>query len=183
MVMGLMRAVPGWKTLVDPTLETRFYGGIATSLAAQQMDLNEPASVAGWEAYYQSPDFYRMWLTTATLPLRNGFTDALLVNNNALGKKPILDTVAFVKQLQGASDSLDMIAQLNEIFFAVPFTESTTMMLAEEVLMNGGRYYEWATLWNAHMADPTKVTAFNAVRTPLDRLFKYLFRMAEFQLG
>ncbi|MFN6112431.1 MAG: DUF1800 family protein [Bacteroidota bacterium] len=183
MVIGLLRAVPGWKPLVDPALESRFYGGIATSLAAQQMDLNDPASVAGWEAYYQSPDFDRMWLTTATLPLRNGFTDALLVNNNALGRKPILDTVAFVKQLQGASDSLDMIAQLNEIFFAVPFTESTTMMLAEEVLMNGGRHYEWATLWNAHLADPTKVSAFNAVRTPLDRLFKYLFRMAEFQLG
>lgn len=183
MVIGLMRAIPGWKPLVDPSLETRFYGAIANSLAAQQMDLSDPASVAGWEAYYQSPDFYRMWLTTATLPLRNGFTDALLVNNNVLGRKPILDTVAFVKQLQGASDSLDMIAQLNEIFFAVPFSEATTMMLAEEVLMNGGRYYEWATLWNAHMADPTKNAAFNAVRTPLDRLFKYLFRMAEFQLG
>lgn len=183
MVIGLMRAIPGWKPLVDPSLETRFYGGIANSLAAQQMDLNDPASVAGWEAYYQSPDFYRMWLTTATLPLRNGFTDALLVNNNALGKKPILDTVAFVKQLSNVSDSLDLISQINEIFFAVPFSEATTMMLAEEVLMNGGRYYEWATLWNAHMADPTKNAAFNAVRTPLDRLFKYLFRMAEFQLG
>ncbi len=183
LVIGLMRADKSWQMLVDPTLEGRFYGGIATALAAQQMDLNEPASVAGWEAYYQSPDFYRMWLTTATLPLRNGFTDALLTNNAALGKKPILDTVAFVKQLSNVSDSLDLIAQLNEIFFAVPFSEATTMMLAEEVLMNGGRYYEWATLWNAHIADPTKNTAFNAVRTPLDRLFKYLFRMAEFQLG
>jgi hypothetical protein len=115
--------------------------------------------------------------------LRNGFTDALLVNNNALGRKPILDAVAFVKQLADANDSLRVIEQLNEIFFAVPFTEATTMMLAEEVLMNGGRYYEWATLWNAYIADPTKTTAFNAVRTPLDRLFRYLFRMAEFQLG
>jgi uncharacterized protein (DUF1800 family) len=183
MVIGLLRAIPTWRSILDPSLESRFYGGVATALAQQQMDLNEPPSVAGWEAYHQSPDFDRIWLSTATLPLRNGFTDALLVNNNALGRKPILDAVAFVKQLADANDSLRVIEQLNEIFFAVPFTEATTMMLAEEVLMNGGRYYEWATLWNAYIADPTKTTAFNAVRTPLDRLFRYLFRMAEFQLG
>ncbi|MEN9282240.1 MAG: hypothetical protein RL594_1175 [Bacteroidota bacterium] len=183
MVIGLMRAVPTWKPLLTASLEVRFYSALATSLAGQQMDLNEPSSVAGWEAYYQSPDFDRMWLTTATLPLRNGFTDALLVNNNSLGRKPILDTVAFVRDLSDANDSLRLIEQLNEIFFAVPFTEQTTMMLAEEVLMNGGRYYEWATLWNAYLAAPSNSSAFNAVRTPLDRLFKYLFRLAEFQLG
>lgn len=76
-----------------------------------------------------------------------------------------------------------MIEQINEVFFAVPFSESTTMMLAEEVLMNGGRYYEWTALWNSHMQNPTNGPARTAVKTPLDRLFKYMFRMAEYQLG
>jgi hypothetical protein len=181
-VLGLGRAFPSWTLITDQTLVERYFQGFTTSLAAQQMDLVEPSSVAGYEAYYQAPDYYRMWLTTATLPLRNGFTDALLTNNNALGRKPILDTVAFVNKLSSPEDSLGMIEQINEILFAVPFVESTVMMLAEEILMNGGRYYEWATLWNAYKANPSNAN-FNAVRTPLDRLFRYLFRLAEYQLG
>lgn len=182
LVIGLGRAFPSWTLITDPSLVSRYFQGFTTALAAQQMDLVEPSSVAGYEAYYQAPDYYRMWLTTATLPLRNGFTDALLTNNNALGRKPILDTVAFVNKLSGPEDSLGMIEQINEVLFAAPFVESTVMMLAEEILMNGGRYYEWATLWNAYKANPSNAN-FNAVRTPLDRLFRYLFRMAEYQLG
>jgi len=182
LVLGLGRTFPSWTLITDQTLVGRYFQGFTTSLATQQMDLVEPSSVAGYEAYYQAPDYYRMWLTTATLPLRNGFTDALLTNNNALGRKPILDTVAFVNKLSTPEDSLGMIEQINEILFAVPFVESTVMMLAEEILMNGGRYYEWATLWNAYKANPSTAN-FNAVRTPLDRLFRYLFRLAEYQLG
>lgn len=147
------------------------------------MDLVEPASVAGWEAYYQSPDFYRIWLTTATLPLRNGFTDSLLVNNNALGRKPILDSPEFVKTFTDVEDSLKLIDQINELMFAVPFSEETRMMLAEEVLMSGGRYYEWGDVWNAYFSNQSNAAARTAVKTNLDRLFKYMFRMAEFQLG
>ncbi|MBK6420002.1 MAG: DUF1800 domain-containing protein [Ignavibacteria bacterium] len=183
LVLGLMRTATTWTPPTDPSLYNRFYQAFPTALAGLQMDLVEPASVAGWEAYYQSPDFYRIWLTTATLPLRNGFTDSLLVNNNALGRKPILDSPEFVKTFTDVEDSLKLIDQINELMFAVPFSEETRMMLAEEVLMSGGRYYEWGDVWNAYFSNQSNAAARTAVKTNLDRLFKYMFRMAEFQLG
>lgn len=182
-VVGTLRSTPTWIAPTDKALANRLYGAFMSSLIGQQMDFVDPNSVAGWEAYYQAPDYDRMWLTTATLPLRNGYTDGLLTNNAALGRKPILDTVEFVKGLTDVGDPLGVIEQINEVFFAVPFSEATTMMLVEEVLMNGGRYYEWTALWNAHMQNPTNGPARTAVKTPLDRLFKYMFRMAEYQLG
>lgn len=182
-VIGALRTATTWTTPADQGLANRLYGAFLNAMIGQQMDLVDPSSVAGWEAYYQAPDFDRMWLTTATLPLRNGFTDGLLVNSNALGRKPVLDTVEFVKGLTDTGDPLGLIEQVNEIFFTVPFSEAVTMMLAEEVLMNGGRYYEWTALWNSHIQNPTNAPARTAVKTPLDRLFKYLFRMAEYQLG
>lgn len=183
MVIGLMRTITTWTPPTDPTQNNRFYQSFVGTLSALQMDLNEPDSVAGWEAYYQTPDFYRTWLSTATLPLRNGFGDALLVNNNTLGRKPILDTPEFVKAFTDVSDSLKLIDHINEVFFAVPFSVETRLMLAEEVLMNGGRYYEWADVWDAYFTNQTNVPARNAVKMNLDRLFKYMFRMAEFQIG
>jgi len=183
LVIGVMRTITTWTPPTDPSLSTRFYQGFATALQAQQMDLNDPPSVAGWEAYYQEPDFYRMWLSTATLPLRNGTTDSLLVNNNALGKKPILDSTEYVKTFSNVDDSFKLIDQINEVFFSIAFPEETRLMLAEEVLMNGGKYYEWADVWTTYTSSPSNVAARNAVKLALDRLFKYMFRMAEFQLG
>lgn len=182
-VVGLLRTITTYVPPTDPSLYTRFYQAFTSSLAAQQMDLLDPSSVAGWEAFYQSPDYYKIWLTTATLPIRNGFTDFLLLQNAQLNRKPVLDTPEYAKSLKNTDDSLKLIDELNEIFFAVPFTENTRMMLAEEVLMNGGRYYEWNEIWDAFIAAPTNQVARTAVKVALDRLFKYMFRMAEFQLG
>jgi hypothetical protein len=75
-----------------------------------------------------------------------------------------------------------MIDEINELFFAVPFSEPTRLKLAEEVLMDGGRYYEWQQLWDDYIGNPN-ATNTRKVRTCLDRLFTYLFRMAEFQLN
>jgi uncharacterized protein (DUF1800 family) len=35
--------------------------------AAMQQDLADPPSVAGWQAYYQSPQFYQTWINSDTL--------------------------------------------------------------------------------------------------------------------
>ncbi len=184
LVVGTLRSIPGFT--LPPTSDYnnryRVLFSLHSAMSAQQMDLLEPPSVAGWTAYYQQPGYYREWLTTATLPQRNGFTDALKTPIR-LGdtRKPMLDTVAFVNSLHAPGDALAMIDEINELLFATPFTETTRMKLAEEVLMDGGRYYEWTDVWEAYKANPSQANT-NKVRTNLDRLFTYLFRMAEYQL-
>lgn len=184
LVIGILRALTTFQ--IPPTsefnLRFRYLTSFSTSMAAQQMSLLEPPSVAGWTAYYQVPGFYREWLSTATLPQRNGFTDSLMkLIRTPNGGQYALDSVEFVKTLDHPDDALLLIAELNELFFAIPFTESTTTRLAEDVLMDGGRSYEWANVWGQYVSDPNKDNT-NKVRTSLDRLFSYLFRMAEFQL-
>lgn len=181
-VIGLMRSTTTWTAPSDRQLRQRFYLGLYAQMSSLQMTLLEAPTVAGWEAYYQEPGYDHYWITTATLPLRNGLTDAILRPNRVNDRgQAILDSVAFVETLPQPSDSLQMITDLNAHFFAVPFSEAVTMRLAEEVLMDGGRYYEWTQVWDDYVADPS--TANRArVKANLDRLFTYLFRMAEFQL-
>ncbi len=181
-VIGLMRSTTTWTAPTDPQLRQRFYLGLYAQMVSLQMNLLEAPSVAGWEAYYQEPGFDHYWITTATLPLRNGLSDAILrpsrVNDRG---QAILDSVAFVSALPNPADALQMITDLNTHFFAVPFSEDLTMRLAEEVLMDGGRYYEWTQVWDEYTADPSATNRLQ-VKGNLDRLFTYLFRMAEFQL-
>jgi len=54
------------------------------------MGLNpvDPPNVAGWPAYYQSPEYNELWINADTLPKRNKFTDLMLeVGYTKNGKK------------------------------------------------------------------------------------------------
>jgi len=97
-IAGLMRSTTTWKTPSDIMLAFRFHGLLVSYLAGLQMDLMDPPSVAGWEAYYQQPGYDRIWITSATLPLRNGLSDAMLVPNRANDNRAVLSTPDFVKE-------------------------------------------------------------------------------------
>ncbi len=49
--------------------------------------------------------------------------------------------------------------------------------------MAGQPYYEWITIWTDHIDDPNNNNKKTAVKSRLDRLFTYLLRLAEFQMG
>jgi hypothetical protein len=59
-------------------LQYQIIGAVATQAAVQQQNIMDPPSVAGWPAYYQSPDFYKQWINSVTLPNRYGYTDTIL---------------------------------------------------------------------------------------------------------
>lgn len=181
-VIGTLRSL---STLAIPTeimARYNFFNTVQTALAQQQMDLNEPPNVAGWAAYYQVPDFYRIWLTTVTLPVRNGYSDAL-INGQRQGRPGPLSTVDYVLTITGAEDAYALVDEINATFFTLPFSEEQRMRLVKEVLQGGtAPDYEWTTQWQAFVANPANQGNRNALKVKLDAFFKYLFRIAEYQL-
>ncbi|MEL7160828.1 MAG: DUF1800 domain-containing protein, partial [Bacteroidota bacterium] len=51
--------------------------------AAMDMDYYNPPSVAGWEAYYQQPAYYRIWINSSTLQARTRFAQTMTSANGA----------------------------------------------------------------------------------------------------
>ena len=181
-IIGMMRSTTTWSTPSDLMLAHRFHLLLVNYMAGLQMDLIDPPSVAGWEAYYQQPGYDQIWITSATLPLRNGLSDALLVPNRANDNKAIIDTPTFVEEFSNPGDAFELIDEINRYMFAVEFTEDMRLKLAEEVLMDGGRYYEWTAIWEAYKADQSPLNTL-IIKSYLDRLFRYVFRLAEYQLA
>jgi len=179
LVIGLMRSI-GYQA--PPDVQQRYAIGtsLANSLTALQMDLCDPPGVAGYDATYQAPDYDRLWLNTATLPLRNGATDVVIYGQR--GRGGIFDSIAFVKTFPGASDAYAMVDTVVERFFTVPISTDMRKTLVIDVLQQGGRDYEWTEQWEEFMADERNVSNRNALKTKLDLFFRYIFRMAEFQL-
>ncbi|HEY6899815.1 MAG TPA: DUF1800 domain-containing protein, partial [Puia sp.] len=60
-----------------------FWEQLRNQAAGLQQNIGDPPNVAGWQAYYQEPEYDKLWISSDTLPRRNQFTDRMV--NNGLG--------------------------------------------------------------------------------------------------
>lgn len=164
--------------------KARLLIALVSVAAALQQNPMDPPSVAGWPAYYQSPDYYRLWINSATLPTRYAFTDAIVFGSRQLPRALTLDVLAFAERVSSApGDYAQLIADLErELMPAYPLTDDQRDYLARSVLMAGGQVYEWGQIWAAYKANPNDQAARGAAQLRLQNLLRTMFRMAEYQL-
>src|SRR6202022_1460754 len=82
-----------------------FWEQIRNQAAGLQQNIGDPPNVAGWQAYYQNPEFDKLWISPDTLPRPNQFTDRMI--NGGLSrkdKKIFIDPVAFAASLPDPED-------------------------------------------------------------------------------
>ena len=159
----------------------RGFNDLRTRAANLQLNLLDPPNVAGWQAYYQVPDFYEVWISTTTLPLRGQFTDLLFTGVSGLA----LDRLAFAKTMGNPGDPYQLIADLAGALLPIPLTQTQKDYLMYNAMgLKQMDEYEWTAVWNAYWAPGGQTTANknNALKS-LDPLLKFMFRMAEFQLS
>ena len=171
--------------IVTPALSTTAYyrpfNDLRTRAANLQMNLLDPPGVAGWPAYYQTPDFYELWISTATLPLRGQFSDLLFSGLGGL----TFDRIAYVSTMAIPSDPRELIEELAVDLFPIPLTQNQKDYLIYNVmgLARGGEY-NWTDTWNAyHAPGGNTATNRNLVLKMLDPLLKFMLRLAEYQLA
>lgn len=162
----------------------RMWNYIQATAANANQNLGDPPNVAGWPAYYQTPQFYELWVNTDTLPKRNQFTDIMIGNgytNN--GKKIWIDAVEFTKTLPNAGDPNYLITDVLKVIFQIELSQASRDQLKKDFLLSGqDQDYYWTNAWNAYLFNP--ITAnFNIVNPRLRGLFKYFMNLAEYQLA
>jgi hypothetical protein len=150
-----------------------------------QQNIGDPPSVSGWPAYYQLPQFYEMWINHDTMPKRERFIDQLIgtgyMRNNI---KLIIDPVAFTEKIPNASDPDALIEGALNILYRVPLSDARKAAIKSQMLLTGQTDPSyWSTYWNAHVTNPTDMTAYNVVFNRLQTFYKYLMNLAEYQLA
>ncbi len=156
---------------------------LATQSAAMDQDIGEPPNVAGWQAYYQNPEYYELWINSDTLTKRRNLSDALVGSGyTTSGGKLQIDPIAFVKTLSNPADPNVIVNEASQFLFAVTPTAAQTAFL-KETLLPGLPDYEWTTEWAAYMADPTNAAKLSAVKGKLQALLALMMEMPEYQLS
>ena len=158
-----------------------FYQNLNGQVYNLQMGLLYPPAVAGWDAYWVEPDYYRLWINSSTLPLRFSLTDNLISGGGTF-KNMGLDSIAMTKFL--CTDPTDVqllitdwtnylypnaITQEEQDIFTTKFTEKYTTT-------------QWKADWESLMQTPDNTQLLKKVKAQLDYLVKILFRNSEFQL-
>jgi uncharacterized protein (DUF1800 family) len=147
-----------------------------------QMLLGDPPGVAGWPAYYQTPQFHELWINSDTLPKRKAFTDKMgTAGNRTNGTTIVIDPIAFAQEVSDPSDPNALIDEFAQYLFPVAITANQKAFL-KETLIPGLPDYEWTIEWGDYLADPSDTAKRDAVNMKLQALLLLMMSMAEYQL-
>jgi uncharacterized protein (DUF1800 family) len=144
-------------------------------------------NVAGWKAYYQAPQFGKLWINNLLLPKRHQFCKLMVeggifsyldVNYSVTAKVPVL---GIVNGIPNASDPNVLITQLVEIMFNYPITANQVASL-KDVLIPGLPDFEWTVEYSDYLSNPTNQALAASVENKLRNLFSVMVRMSEFQI-
>jgi uncharacterized protein (DUF1800 family) len=160
-----------------------FMASLATTSANLQMTLMDPPNVAGWQAFYQVPEFHRLWINGITLPSRWAYTDSLVNGIRAGSARVTADPLALVQQVSNPGDPQIMVAEIARNLLPITLTSNQVAYLVFNVLIPGLPDIEWGYYWSSYAADPANSQKKSAVVTRLSALLKFMMRMAEFQLS
>ena len=151
----------------------------------QQQILGDPPNVAGWVAYYQTPQFHELWINAVTLPRRNQVTDSFIGSGYTRnGIKIVIDAVALVQALPAAtaSDCNLLIADFARLMVPIELTVNQLAFL-KSALLPGLPDFEWTVEWQQYLAAPTVVAKKTAVNTKLQAMLRALMGLAEYHLS
>jgi hypothetical protein len=144
-------------------------------------------NVAGWQAYYQEPQYYKLWINNLLLPKRQQFCNLMVeggrysyndVNYNVTSLVPVLD---IVRSIPDATDPSALINGLAEILFNYTITPGQVTSL-KDILIPGLPDFEWTVEYSDYLSNPSDAALTTSVRNKLKNLFSVMVRMSEFQI-
>ena len=147
------------------------------AIAPLEMVMYSHPNVAGWKAYYQTPQYYKIWINAVTLPVRMNFSDTLSEGYNVSGFQVKLNVLAFIASLDNPADPDDLINEIASILYAQPLAqEQVDSLKASHGIINP----EWQNEYLDYSTGNTSLEP--TINNKLKGLVKTMLKMPEFYL-
>jgi hypothetical protein len=148
-----------------------------------QMLPGDPPNVAGWQAFRQSPSYYRTWINGDTIRNRNIISDALAfyyigTDNDQLK----IDHIAFASQFDNPGNPNQLIDDVVAILLPMEISTAQKQFIKSILLSGQANDFYWTAAWQAYLANPTNQMLYEAVSFRLASMHKYIMNLAEYQL-
>lgn len=182
LIIGTMRlfylSVPNNTTQI--TAHYELYAQLINQLSLQGIELFEPYDVAGYDAYFQGPDFHRNWISSNYLANRYKFSEILISGfTSASGVLMKLDIVEFVEtNCSNPADPTILIQELVKWLFPNPLDTDRFNYFRDTVLLDQLSATNWTNEWNNYVNTSSDVN----VRLQLETLAMAMMQSPEYQL-
>ena len=143
--------------------------GFTRVTTSMNMELGNPPSVAGWQAYYSAPLYHKKWIDSVTYPIRQSYALSLVKGKSIGGKHNADDIQINFSQIKSQLSNTNSTKQVVEecIALLLPLNlPNSTQVALEEV-------YEKVK----------KDDAMATIEQQLQALFEAIYIMPEFQLS
>ncbi|MBP7477927.1 MAG: DUF1800 domain-containing protein [Chitinophagales bacterium] len=172
-----------------PTDEQKYniWNSIRNQMVVLQMEPGNPPNVAGWQAYYQEPQYYEIWINSDTYPKRMAMIDTFITGNfrnSGISLKP--DFLAWVDaNISDPADPNVLISELSALLLGLDISTAVKNAYKTSYLLTGqvtDSY--WTNAWNAWKSAPTvPANITGAYDNRLKPLIIQLLKLEEFQLS
>ncbi|MBK9566491.1 MAG: DUF1800 domain-containing protein [Saprospiraceae bacterium] len=167
----------------DAVLRMQVLNNIYNTSVFHQMAMFRAPSVAGWQAYYQEPNYYKLWLNSVSLPSRKTYTDVIAGTGQTIGSFRLqLNILNTVNKFLKPEDAGSVVNEIGVLLFAKALAPNQVTLL-KSILAAGTSDAGWTTAYNAYKAAPTDTTKLNTVVTRLRSMVTYMMRMPEYHLS
>lgn len=157
------------------------YGQLLQQLELKGLTFFEPYDVAGYDAYFQVPDFQRYWISSNYLANRYKFAERLIDGFTIGGGTVLLklDFVKFVKdKCSNPADANVLMQELVEWMIPIQLTTARFDYFKDDILLFQITAGNWSTEWNTYLSTNNDAT----VRIQLEKLALAIMQSPEYQL-
>lgn len=150
-----------------------------------QMLPGDPPNVAGWQAFRQVPQYYRMWINGDTARNRNFFIAAMFSGNIASSGTNVLriDPIAFASQFSDPSNPVTLVDEMVKLLLPQPISDIKKTLLKNILLSGLPSDSYWTIAWFDYTSNPNDPMSINVVNTRLTNMIAYLLLLPEYQLA
>ncbi len=143
----------------------RLWGDVWDLMAYAGQQIGEPPNVAGWPAYYQYPQYDKIWMDSATYAVRKSIyeyitytglsTPALMVQPQSQNLVEQVDLIALTQQFPTPQDPNALISALCDMLFVVDVSQTVKNQLKINYLLFGQLNDDyWMSAYTTYVADP-----------------------------
>ena len=165
----------------------RFYHQYLQNLMLSNMQMipGDPPNVAGWQAFRQVPQYYRIWINSDTAKNRNQYTEGLSfgVFISPSGDVLSIDQVAFASQFSTPEDPNKLIDETVNLLLPQPISDLKKTVLKNILLSGLPNDSYWTVAWLDYINNPNDPMATEVVTIRLALMYNHILKLAEYQLA
>lgn len=180
-----------WRTLGvarpahnDLATSYQIHSNMLWRMAGMGLEIADPPSVAGWQAYYQAPQFDKAWIATDTITLRALTTDSLLFFGFWVSQSLQIkaDVLAFAKALDDPGNPVALLRESAQLFLGLALSDTTVHNLKTVLLSGQQDDGYWTAAWRTWLNDPENEMKRLTVEYRLQLTFQRLLQLGEYHL-